>query len=160
LGFDFRRVRSVRGRWRPQRTPKAKKRTGLLRELKEVFRRWRSQPVEKVIEVINPILRGRVDYFRIGNSAEYGITLRETRAVQRLPGPVPEPGLKSAPTPIGPITLGVKRTGERRTGKPFAPFDVAGAGNRPAGAGYRAGPRRNPTTLHVDTAIGRVLAVK
>jgi RNA-directed DNA polymerase len=52
LGFDFRRVRSVRGRWRPQRTPKAKKLTGLLRELNEVFRRWRSQPAEKVIEVI------------------------------------------------------------------------------------------------------------
>jgi len=69
LGFDFRRVRSVRGRWRPQRTPKAKKRTGLLRELKEVFRRSRSQPVEKVIAVINPILRGWVNYFRIGNSA-------------------------------------------------------------------------------------------
>ena len=69
LGFDFRRVRSVRGRWRPQRTPKAKKRTGLLRELKEVFRRSRSQPVERVIAVINPILRGWVNYFRIGNSA-------------------------------------------------------------------------------------------
>ena len=69
LGFDFRRVRSVRGRWRAQRTPKAKKRTELLRELKEVFRGWRSQPVEKVIAVINPILRGWVNYFRIGNSA-------------------------------------------------------------------------------------------
>jgi RNA-directed DNA polymerase len=69
LGFDFRRVRSVRGRWRPQRTPKAKKRTGLLRELKGVFRRSRSQPVERVIAVINPILRGWVNYFRIGNSA-------------------------------------------------------------------------------------------
>jgi RNA-directed DNA polymerase len=69
LGFDFRRVRSVQGRWRPQRTPKAKKRTGLLRELKGVFRRSRSQPVEKVIAVINPILRGWVNYFRIGNSA-------------------------------------------------------------------------------------------
>ena len=46
LGFDFRRVRSRRGRWRPQYTPKQKKRTALLRELKEVFRRSRSQPVE------------------------------------------------------------------------------------------------------------------
>jgi hypothetical protein len=69
----------------------------LLRELKEVFRRWRSQPVEKVIEVIHPILRGWVKYFRIGNSAEYGVALRETGAVQRLPGPVLEPGLKALP---------------------------------------------------------------
>src|SRR6266511_812996 len=49
LGFDFRRVRSRRGRWRPQYTPKQTKRTALLRELKAVFRRSRSQPVEALI---------------------------------------------------------------------------------------------------------------
>jgi len=43
LGFDFRRLRSLRGRWRPQYTPKQKKRTALLQELKAVFRRSRSQ---------------------------------------------------------------------------------------------------------------------
>jgi RNA-directed DNA polymerase len=69
LGFDFRRVRSLRGRWRPQYTPKQKKRRQPLRELKEEFRRWGLQPVEKVIEAINPILRGWVNYFRVGNSA-------------------------------------------------------------------------------------------
>jgi hypothetical protein len=40
-------------------------------------------------------------------------------------GPAPE----SALWPIGLITLGVKRTGKRRTGNPFAPFEVAGAGD-------------------------------
>src|SRR5262245_53456165 len=40
-------------------------------------------------------------------------------------GPAPE----SAPWLIGLITLGVKRTGKRRTGNPFAPFEVAGAGD-------------------------------
>jgi hypothetical protein len=40
-------------------------------------------------------------------------------------GPAPE----SAPWPIGLITLGAKRTGKRRTGNPFAPFEVAGAGD-------------------------------
>ena len=69
LGFDFRRVRSVRGRWRPQYTPKQKKRTALLRELKEVFRRFRSQPVERLIAEINPKLRGWVNYFRIGHAS-------------------------------------------------------------------------------------------
>lgn len=69
LGFDFRRVRSLRGRWRPHLTPKLKKRTALLRKLKEVFRRHRSQPLPWVIQVINPILRGWVQYFRIGNSS-------------------------------------------------------------------------------------------
>jgi RNA-directed DNA polymerase len=58
LGFDFRRVRSLQGAWRPQYTPKLKKRTALLRTIKEVFRRYRSQPVTRVIELINPMLRG------------------------------------------------------------------------------------------------------
>jgi RNA-directed DNA polymerase len=69
LGFDFRRVRSLRGRWRPQYTPKPKKRTALLQELKEVFRRSRSQPVEELIAEINPKLRGWVNYFRIGHAS-------------------------------------------------------------------------------------------
>jgi len=69
LGFDFRRVRSLRGRWRPQYTPQRKARTALLRELKEVFRRFRSQPVERLIGEINPKLRGWVNYFRIGHAS-------------------------------------------------------------------------------------------
>jgi RNA-directed DNA polymerase len=68
LGFDFRRVRSRAGKWRPQYTPKMKKRTALLQTLREVFRRYRSQPVQWVIETINPILRGWVNYFAIGYS--------------------------------------------------------------------------------------------
>jgi RNA-directed DNA polymerase len=38
-----------------------------LAKLKEVFRRHRSQPVARVIEEINPILRGWVNYFAQGN---------------------------------------------------------------------------------------------
>jgi RNA-directed DNA polymerase len=69
LGFDFRRVRSQRGVWRPQYTPKQKKRTALLQKLKAVFRHLRSQPVKRVIEQINPVLRGWVAYFAIGHSS-------------------------------------------------------------------------------------------
>jgi len=69
LGFDFRRVRSLRGRWRPQYTPQRKARTALLRELKEVFRRFQSQPVAQLIGEINPKLRGWVNYFRIGHAS-------------------------------------------------------------------------------------------
>jgi RNA-directed DNA polymerase len=69
LGFDFRRVRSRRGVWRPQYTPQQKKRTRLLQKLKEVFQRHRSQPIGRVIEEINPILRGWVNYFRIGHAS-------------------------------------------------------------------------------------------
>ena len=70
LGFDYRRVRTRRGVWGVRITPKTEKRTALLRELKEVFRRYRSQPVDRVIYLINPILRGWVNYFRVGNSSE------------------------------------------------------------------------------------------
>jgi len=69
LGFDFRLVRSWKGTWRPQYTPKLKKRTAILAKLQEIFRRNKSQPVGKVIEVINPILRGWVNYFAVGNSS-------------------------------------------------------------------------------------------
>ena len=48
LGFDFRRIRSRRGVWRANYTPKLKKRTALLRKLKDVFRRYQSQPVDRV----------------------------------------------------------------------------------------------------------------
>ncbi len=69
LGFTIRRLRSLRGRWWVQLAPVLKQRTALLQKLKEVFRRWRSQPVRRVITVINPILRGWVNYFRVGNAA-------------------------------------------------------------------------------------------
>lgn len=63
LGLEFRRVRSRWGTWYPQLTPKLKKRTALLRKLKDIFRRLRSQPVKRIVELINPILRGWVNYF-------------------------------------------------------------------------------------------------
>src|SRR5881296_4196916 len=68
LGFDFRRVRSLRGVWRAQVTPKLTQRTALLGKLREVFRRYQSQPVDRMIAEINPILRGWANYFRIGNA--------------------------------------------------------------------------------------------
>jgi RNA-directed DNA polymerase len=69
LGFAFRRVRSRRGVWWPQQTPQLKKRTALLRKLKEVFRSSQSQPVARVIATINPVLRGWVQYFAVGNAS-------------------------------------------------------------------------------------------
>ena len=69
LGFDFRRTRSRRGVWRAHYTPKLKKRTALLRKLKETFRRFQSQPLDRVVELINPVLRGWIGYFAIGHSS-------------------------------------------------------------------------------------------
>jgi RNA-directed DNA polymerase len=54
----------------PHYTPKLKKRTALVRALKEVFGRHRSQPIERVIALINPVLRGWVNYFAVGHSSE------------------------------------------------------------------------------------------
>jgi len=69
LGFEYRRMRSFTGKWRAHYVPKLKKRTALLRKLKEIFRRYVSQPVGRVIELINPILRGWVHYFAVGDSS-------------------------------------------------------------------------------------------
>jgi RNA-directed DNA polymerase len=71
LGFNFRCLRSMKRQvWRAHYTPKLKKRTALLRKLKDVFRRFQSQPVDRVVQLINPILRGWVNYFAIGHSSE------------------------------------------------------------------------------------------
>jgi RNA-directed DNA polymerase len=53
----------------PLRTPRGKKRTALLQTLKQVFRSHRSRPAVEVIERINPILRGWVQYFAFGHSS-------------------------------------------------------------------------------------------
>jgi RNA-directed DNA polymerase len=69
LGFEFRRILSRKGVWRPHYSPKLKKRTALLGKLRDMFRRYTSQPVGRVIELINPILRGWVNYFAVGHSS-------------------------------------------------------------------------------------------
>jgi RNA-directed DNA polymerase len=69
LGFEFRRVRSLRGVWRPEYVPKLKKRTALLQKLRDIFRRFQSQPVGRVVELINPLLRGWVNYFAVGHAS-------------------------------------------------------------------------------------------
>lgn len=68
LGFDLCRRKTRQGKWGVCITPRIKARSALLGKLKEVFRRFVSQPVGRVIELINPILRGWVNYFRVGHS--------------------------------------------------------------------------------------------
>jgi len=57
------------------------------------------------------------------------VALRRTRTIQQLPCSSPELDAESAPSLIGLITLGAKRTGKRSAGNPPAPFDAAGTGN-------------------------------
>jgi RNA-directed DNA polymerase len=70
LGFEFRRIRALSGKWRPSYRPNRKKRTELMAKLRDIFRRFESRPMERVVESINPILRGWTNYFRIGNSRQ------------------------------------------------------------------------------------------
>jgi RNA-directed DNA polymerase len=85
LGFNLRRVRSRSGKWRANSTPKLRKRTELLGRLRGAFRSHRSQPVERVIEAINSILRGWVNYFARGNASRCFSYVRDwvEKAVRR-----------------------------------------------------------------------------
>jgi RNA-directed DNA polymerase len=77
LGFEYRRILSFQRKWRPYYAPKLKKRTALFESLRGIFRQNVSWPVEKVIEKINPILRGWVNYFRVGHSSRcFGVVKR------------------------------------------------------------------------------------
>jgi RNA-directed DNA polymerase len=69
VGCNCRRVRSRRGVWQPVYTPPQKKRTAVLQRVKEVCRRHRSQAIRKVIETMNPILHGWINYVAIGASS-------------------------------------------------------------------------------------------
>ena len=69
LGFDYRRLKTRRGVCGVRDTPQMKARTTLLEKLKDVFRRYKFQPVDRVVYLINPILRGWANYFRVGNSS-------------------------------------------------------------------------------------------
>ena len=69
LGFRFKRRKTRNQKWAVLVVPTMKKRRNLLQTLTEIFNKWRSQPIMRVIGEINPIIRGWVNYFRIGNSS-------------------------------------------------------------------------------------------
>jgi len=77
LGFEYRLVLGRNRKRRPQFAPKLKKRTALFAKLRQIFRQRVSQPVRTVIETINPILRGWVNYFRIGHSSQCFSKIRD-----------------------------------------------------------------------------------
>ena len=146
------------GRWYP---PKLKKRTALLRKLKEIFRRSpvsthgagdrddQSDPAglgAATLRWATPVGASRLSQ-RLGgkedSAASDACTERKgfgwkrwsrqwlygtLGLFNRLPGATAT--AESAPSPIGPITLDVKRAGKRSAGNPHAAFDVAGAGNQ------------------------------
>jgi len=70
LGFNFRKV------WNRQKTkrfalvlPRTKAQASIRDKIRELTRYERTVTVEEVIQDINPVIRGWVNYFRIGNSS-------------------------------------------------------------------------------------------
>jgi RNA-directed DNA polymerase len=70
LGFDFRRLKTKTGKWRVNYQPKMQARSKVIEKIRDVFQRFESQPLKRVRDLINPILRGWVQYFKIGNSSK------------------------------------------------------------------------------------------
>ena len=70
LGFHFRRAITRNGKVGVLFMPTMKARKSLTQKLKVIFRRFQSQPISRVISIINPILRGWVNYFRVGMSSQ------------------------------------------------------------------------------------------
>jgi RNA-directed DNA polymerase len=69
LGFRWRRVLGRNGKWRPLFIPLPKKRKELTDKISGILRKFQSQPIGRVVETINPVLRGWVAYFRMGSAS-------------------------------------------------------------------------------------------
>ncbi|HKQ72053.1 MAG TPA: group II intron reverse transcriptase/maturase [Polyangiaceae bacterium] len=87
LGFEFRWVPSMKTRyWYPCLTPRPKKVTAVLRQVKAALRACRHLPIKDAVERVNAIVRGWVNYFRVGNSSQAfaKVKLHTERKVRRF----------------------------------------------------------------------------
>lgn len=69
LGFDIRLNRNREGRNYVSKTPRMKKRKEIGRRVKATLKANWDKPMNEVIQTVNAVVRGWVNYFRIGNSS-------------------------------------------------------------------------------------------
>jgi RNA-directed DNA polymerase len=68
LGFDFRLNTNRHGKTYVSKTPRKKKRLEIGQKIKAVLKTNWSKPLNEVIQSVNAVTRGWVNYFRVGNS--------------------------------------------------------------------------------------------
>jgi len=68
LGFDIRLNRNGEGKTYVSKTPRMKKRKEIGIKVRAVLKANRDKPLKEVIQAVNTVIRGWVNYFRIGNS--------------------------------------------------------------------------------------------
>jgi RNA-directed DNA polymerase len=76
LGFDIRLNRNREGKLYVSKTPRMKKRKEIGRKVKAVLKAHHDKPLKEVIQAVNAVVRGWVNYFRIGNSSSTFDTVR------------------------------------------------------------------------------------
>jgi RNA-directed DNA polymerase len=68
LGFDIRLNRNREGKSYVSKTPRMKKRKEIGQKVRAVLKAHRDKSLKEVIQAVNAVIRGWVNYFRIGNS--------------------------------------------------------------------------------------------
>jgi RNA-directed DNA polymerase len=92
LGFDIRLNRNREGKLYVSKTPRMKARKEIGRKVKAVLKAHHDKPLKEVIQAVNAVVRGWVNYFRIGNSnstfykVRYFIEKKGRRFVMRRKG--------------------------------------------------------------------------
>lgn len=69
LGFDIRLNRNRKGKTYVSKTPRKKKCTEIGKRVREVLKANGNKPLKEVIQAMNTVIRGWVNYFRVGNSS-------------------------------------------------------------------------------------------
>ena len=69
LGFDFKRTKTRNGKWSVRITPTNTARKKILETIKTTVQGNRMLPIKEIVKLINPKIRGWVNYFRIGHSS-------------------------------------------------------------------------------------------